>query len=83
MSCFICENTKLVPINNKFECPKCKDIYYKCNKCEQDGEDVFDSDENDKGLNCMKCNKHFCITCWQSSGEVDDCDDYLCEKCIK
>ena len=87
MSCWICTDIKLVQIEgNKWKCSKCKDIYYKCDRCEQKGEDNFDADDNDKGINCVKCDKHFCILCWQTTGNLidslieNDKYEYLTEK---
>ena len=92
MSCWSCDDTKLVQKkdSHEWECPKCEDIYYQCNKCPEE----FDASDNNKGIDCTKCGKHYCIMCWQTTGELIDGDsdekyfkdyeegDYLCEKCI-
>lgn len=93
MTCWLCDIVLIKQENLKdWKCPKCKDIYYKCARC-----DELDAKENEKGIDCVDCKKHFCIMCWQNTGELIDGDsdnilnidldkygdgDYLCENCL-
>jgi len=65
-------------------CPNCKDVYYKCSRCDEDW--AWNNADNDKGLECNVCGKYFCIACWQSTGALmvdlsNQSEHYCCEAC--
>lgn len=60
-------------------CNTCDSEYHKCSRCPSGFEFV----ENDKGVNCWRCDKFFCAPCWQDSGKVHKNDKYVCEQCLE
>lgn len=84
MTCWLCDRSPLVEGlgPNKWVCMKCQVIYYSCERCEQSEDRVcYDWSDEDKGVWCRLCARHFCIGCWQHTGTLTDDDEYTCEKC--
>ena len=73
--------------HKKLLCENCKTVYIHCFRCAKKGEGkkkVLDFEHNDKGVYCFKCDEHFCISCWQTTGSLTMNNDlYYCEDCVK
>ena len=85
--CWIC-NKKLVYNDDidEYKCQKCDKIYYNCVMCQKDNKNhpvSQDSEINDKGQWCMKCNHHFCTAHWQNMENLSALDDeWYCDGCF-
>jgi hypothetical protein len=79
--CMTCDAAlRSLPMLDRKKCDPCNEIYYTCRLCR----DALDWCENDKGVWCMRCDRHFCIVCWQNTGMINETtDEYLCEACLK
>lgn len=87
--CWTCRDEYLIESGiNQFRCSKCNCEYYGCERCNES----YDWSDNDKGIFCIECDRHFCAHCWQITGKIIDEKDeeefdyeegsYLCENCL-
>jgi hypothetical protein len=80
-----CKKAVLVPTSKLrpwcLQCPVCHDAYTSCVLCPTG----LDWDDNEKGITCVECDRHFCIGCWPNvdKGSHSLGDGYTCSECVK
>jgi len=85
-TCFLCpEQPPVRPVANRpchWHCSVCDELYYSCETC-ADGWDWYD---NDKGILCLYCERHWCAVCRDEKEKIHyerDGSETWCHTCHK
>jgi|CXWL01.1.fsa_nt_gi hypothetical protein len=83
-TCEMCDEKPLLLVigAENMMCPTCDTEYVRCAICRPTTNQAVDYVDNDKGMYCALCERHFCASCWQSGGKwMPGNNEWICSEC--